>query len=137
MTKPKVTVIRQTFLIEAEPEFVFDTYVDPKKHAEFTGSPATGKAKVGGTFTAWDGYITGKYVELARGKKIVHEWTTTGWPEGSPPSLVDITLRKVGKKTELTMLHSNVPVGLAEGFTEGWPKSYWEPLKKYVKDRSS
>lgn len=130
----KFAVIRQKVLVDASPEEVYLAYVDPKKHAEFTGSTATGKARVGGRFTAWDGYSFGKYLELQKGKKIVHEWTTTDWPEGYPPSLVELTLKPKGKKTELTMLHSKAPAEQADSYAQGWTDYYWEPLKKYFEE---
>lgn len=127
--------IRQTCLIEADPEDVFDAYVDPEKHSEFTGSQAKGRPKVGGRFTAWDGYIAGKYVRLERGKRIVHEWTTTEWPAGYPASMVEITLRKKGGATELTMVHSKVPREQAEDYAQGWTDYYWKPLKQYLEKK--
>ncbi len=131
MKELKFEVIRQTVIVDAPPEAVYEAYVDPAKHAAFTGSPATGKPKVGSKFTAWDGYITGKYVKLERGKKIVHEWTTTEWPTGYPPSLVELTFKPKGKKTEMTMVHSKAPSEQAKDYAEGWMQWYWEPLKKY------
>jgi activator of HSP90 ATPase len=127
----KTAVIKQKVLIDADPGSVFEAYVNPTRHADFTGSPASGKGEVGGTFTAWDGYITGKYVELVKGEKVVHEWTTTGWPDGAPASMVEITLKKVGKKTEFTMVHTKVPAEQAKDYEQGWTDYYWEPLKKY------
>lgn len=127
----KFESIRQTVVIDASPEEVYLAYVDPKKHAAFTGSPAGGTPKVGCKFTAWDGYITGKYTELVRGKRIVHEWTTTEWPEGYPPSMVELTLKRKGGKTELTMVHSRAPAAQAEDYAQGWTDWYWEPMKKY------
>ncbi len=124
-------VIKQTVLIDASPIEVYEAYVDPKKHADFTGSPATGSPKVGGMFTAWDGYISGKYIELEKGKKIVHEWKTTEWPQGYPPSIVELTFKRKGTKTELTMVHSKAPAEQAQSYAEGWKEFYWEPLKKY------
>jgi activator of HSP90 ATPase len=127
----KFEVIKQKVVVDASPEEVYEAYVDPKKHSEFTGSPATGVARVGGRFTAWDGYISGKYIELEKGKKVVQEWKTTEWPEGYPPSVVKLTFKPKGKKTELTMVHSKAPAGQAESYAEGWMEWYWEPLKKY------
>jgi uncharacterized protein YndB with AHSA1/START domain len=71
--KSKVRTIKQKVVIPASPKEVYDAYVDPKKHSKFTGSKATGKAVVGGKFTAWDGYISGKYLELDDGKRVVQE----------------------------------------------------------------
>ena len=130
MTNKYVT-IRQTALIDASPEDVYEAYVNPKKHAAFTGQSATGAAKVGGRFTAWDGYTAGRYLKLERGKTILHEWTTTEWPRGYPPSLVQLTLKARGKKTGLTMVHSKVPADQGEEYAEGWKEYYWEPLKRY------
>lgn len=127
----KFETIKQAEVIDASPIEVYEAYVNPKNHAEFTGSSATGTPRVGGKFTAWDGYITGKYLKLEKGKRILHEWTTTEWPEGYPPSLVELTLKAKGKKTELTMVHSKVPAEQAESHTGGWKESYWEPLREY------
>jgi len=123
--------IKQTVLIDASPAEVYEAYVDPKKHAAFTGQSATGSPKVGGRFTAGDGYISGKYLVLEKGKKILHEWTTTEWPAGYPPSLLELRLRAKGKKTELTMLHTKVPEEQVDYYAEGWKEFYWVPLKKH------
>jgi len=127
----KTGTIRQTALFDATPLEVYEAYVDPKKHAEFTGDSATGTQKVGGRFTAGDGYISGKYLALEKGKHILHEWTTTEWPEGYPPSVLELTLKAKGKKTELTMVHSKVPEEQVEYYAEGWKEYYWKPLQKY------
>ena len=81
----KTKTIRQKITVPAKPIEVYEAFVDAKKHSAFTGSKATGKGKVGGKFTAWDGYISGKLLELEEGKRIVQEWVTTEWPEGYPP----------------------------------------------------
>jgi uncharacterized protein YndB with AHSA1/START domain len=127
----KFGTIKQIVLIDASPEEVYEAYVNPKKHAEFTGQKATGTPKVGGRVSAGDGYISGKYVELEKGKRIRQEWTTTEWPAGYPPSVLELKLRPKGKKTELTMLHSKVPEEQIDYYAEGWKEFYWEPMKKY------
>jgi activator of HSP90 ATPase len=130
--KLSTTTITQEFVFPGTPIVVYETLVDPKKHAAMTGASATGKIKVGGSFTAWDGYITGKYIELARGSRIVCEWTTTEWPAGYPPSQLDLTLTRSKDGTKLTMVHSKVPSSQAEAYRQGWIDSYWKPLKKYL-----
>lgn len=123
--------IRQTVLIDAVPADVFAAYVDPKKHSAFTGQAATGTPKVGGRLTAGDGYSSGRYLVLEKGRKIVHEWVTTEWPEGYPPSILSLTLKAKGNKTELTMVHDKVPEGQVDYYAGGWKEYYWGPLKKY------
>jgi activator of HSP90 ATPase len=127
----KVTTIKQKVIIPATPEEVYDAFTDASKHSAFTGSKATSDAKVGGKFTAWDGYISGKNLELEKPKKIVQEWKTTEWPEGYPPSRFELTLKKTKDGTEISMIHSNVPAEQADDIKQGWIDFYWNPLKKY------
>ena len=127
----KFATIKQSALIDGTPREVYLAYTDPKKHAAFTGQSAAGAPKVGGKFTAGDGYITGKYLVLETGKRILQEWTTTEWPDGYPASILELTFKAKGKKTELTMVHSKVPEGQADYYAQGWREYYWQPLKEY------
>jgi len=127
----KFGTIKQKVTIPASPSEVYAAFLSAKKHSKFTGSPATTNARARAKFTAWDGYISGKNLELVRGKKIVQEWKTTEWPDGYPPSRLELTLVPKGKGTELTMVHSEVPADQVEEYAQGWPESYWGPLKKY------
>src|SRR4030065_2547096 len=98
--KLKTTSITQKVVIPQAPEEGYDAFMDAKKHSAFTGAKATCDATVGGEFSAWDGYITGKNLELDKGKRIVQEWITTEWPEGYPPSKLELTLQKTEKGNE-------------------------------------
>lgn len=84
-------VIKQTVFIPAKPVQVYDAYINAKKHSDFTGGKATCNPKVGGNFTAWDGYIFGKNLELRKGTKIMQEWTTTDWPKCNPASILELS----------------------------------------------
>lgn len=126
----KTTTIKQTVFIPAKPMDVYTALIDEGKHIEFTGSKASIDPKVGGKFTAWDGYIFGKNLTLEKGKKIIQEWQTTEWPD-FPPSIVEFSFNKKGDGTELIMIQSKVPIEQAESYRQGWIDFYWEPLKKY------
>ncbi|HUK84687.1 MAG TPA: SRPBCC domain-containing protein [Candidatus Acidoferrum sp.] len=134
--KTPVKTIKQKVVIPASPQEVYDAYVDPKKHSAFTGSKATGKAVVGGKFTAWDDYIFGKYLELENGKRVVQEWTSTDFPKGYGPSKLELCFNKVAGGTEIVMVHSNVPEEQADDTADGWTEWYWDPLKKYFSEKS-
>lgn len=136
LNKSEVTTITQKVIIpKVSPKQVYEAYVDPKKHSEFTGSEATGKPVVGGKFTAWDGYISGKFLELEEGKRVVQEWTSTDFHEGAPTSRLELTFREVPKGTEIVMVHSNVPKDQEDETADGWTEYYWEPLKQYFKKK--
>jgi activator of HSP90 ATPase len=124
--------IRQKVVLKANPEEIYDIFIDPRKHSAFTGAKATCNPKVGGRITAWDGYIAGKNVELEKGKRIVQEWKTTEWPRGYPSSILTLTFQRKGNGTLLTMVHSKVPKSQIEEYRQGWYDSYWNPLKEYL-----
>lgn len=101
--------IEQVVQLDAKPHDVFDALLDPVKHSDFTGSPATTSRRTGARFTAWDSYISGKNIRFVKDKKIVQEWKTTEWPKGYPPSKLEFTLTAKNGRTELKMVHSKVP----------------------------
>jgi len=132
----EITIIKQTVVIPASPKEVYEAYINPEKHAEFTGAKATGKPKVGGKYTAWDGYIFGKFLVLEDGKRVVQEWTTTDWEDGYEASKLELTFCQVPKGTEIVMVHSNVPKAQANEIEQGWTEFYWNPLKEYFSKQS-
>jgi uncharacterized protein YndB with AHSA1/START domain len=133
--RTKTRTIRQRMILPAPPAKVYEALVNAKKHAAFTAAEATGVARVGARFTAWDGYISGTHVLLERGKRIVQRWATTEWPEGCSPSRLEIRLEASGQGTALTMIHSDVPAAQASNLRAGWRKYYWEPLKAWLAAR--
>lgn len=128
---PRVTTITQKVVVSAAPGDVYDAFINSRKHARFTGSPATGSGRIGGTFTAWDGYISGVNRALVPGRKIVQDWRTTEWPEGAEDSRIEFTFKPVKGGTEVRMVHSKVPAAQAKSLRQGWIDFYWTPLKQY------
>jgi len=131
----KTVTIEQAEFIKAKPFEVYDAFTDPKRHSEFTGAEATGEPKVGGEFTAWDGYISGKHLKLENGKRILQEWVTTEWPDGRASSLLELAFEAKGDGTQVTLTHSKVPAEQAEEYRQGWIDFYWKPLKKYFEKK--
>lgn len=127
----KVTTLRQTKFIPAKPVEVYDAFMKAKMHTTFTGSKATCNPKVGGKFTAWDGYITGKNLELKKGKLIVQQWKTTEWPKGYSPSILNLSFKQMKGGTQVKMVQSNVPASQAKNYRQGWVDAYWNPLRRY------
>ena len=127
----KTKTIKQKQFISAKPVEIYDALLNEQKHSAFTGAKATCDRRVGGKFTAWDGYITGKNVKLENGRRIIQEWKTSEWPQGYPPSLIEFTFKPKAGGTEVSMKQSNVPSTQAINYEKGWKDYYWRPLKKY------
>ncbi|HEV8537713.1 MAG TPA: SRPBCC family protein [Bacteroidota bacterium] len=132
----KTRTIRQKEYVSAKPVEIYDAFLNEQKHTAFTGAKATCERRVGGKFTAWDGYIAGKNVKLENGRRIIQEWRTSEWPDGYPPSVIEFTFKPKGDGTEIRMIQSKVPATQAKNYKQGWTDYYWRPLKKYFGKRT-
>lgn len=115
----------------ATPMQVYKIFMDSKLHAKFTGGKAKISKKVGGKFSAYDGFIWGKNLVLQPGKKIVQEWYAKDMPKGHRTEIT-ILLKKAAKGTKLMFTHKGVPDWDYKDKVEGWKKFYWEPMKKML-----
>lgn len=113
-----------------KPDEVYKTWLDSKGHSKMTGSKAKASDKVGGGFTAWDGYISGTNLELKPGKKIVQSWRTSEFSDSEDDSRLEITLAPDEGGTKLTLRHSNLPAH-GEQYRQGWVDSCFDPMKSY------
>ncbi|MBI4547246.1 MAG: SRPBCC domain-containing protein [Ignavibacteriae bacterium] len=130
-TSTKTKTIKQKEYIAAPPQEIYDALLDEEKHSAFTGARATCDRRVGGKFTAWDGYIFGTNMVLEHGHRIVQEWKTTEWPNGYGPSIIEFTFKPKVNGTEIRIVQTNVPASQAALYKQGWAEHYWTPLKKY------
>ena len=124
--------IIQKVKFKAGPEKLFEMYMDSKKHSLATGGKAVLSRKVGGSFTAWEGYIRGKNLALLPGKMIVQTWRTTTFKRVDQDSILVLTFEKTPGGALMIMIHTAVPDSIASKFKTGWQKHYWEPWKKYL-----
>jgi uncharacterized protein YndB with AHSA1/START domain len=117
--------------IPASPEAVYDAWLDSAAHSAMTGAEATASDQVGADFTAWDGYIRGRNVELVKGRRIVQSWRTSKFSDADPDSIVTVTLAPAKGGVRLTLEHSNVPDGHKSYEGGGWEDNYFAPMKEY------
>ncbi len=87
--------------------------------------------EVGGAFTLFGGYITGRHVELVPGERIVQAWRTGSWPPGIY-SIAKFELAELASGTKIVFDHTGFPKGDAEVLASGWKAHYWEPLEKLL-----
>jgi activator of HSP90 ATPase len=93
--------------------------------------PAEISREVGGAFTLFGGYITGRHVELVPNERIVQAWRTGGWDPGVY-SIAKFELVEQGSGTRIVFDHTGFPKGEAEVLASGWKAHYWEPLGKLL-----
>lgn len=126
-------MIHQIVHFNATSQQIYECLMDEKKHSDFTGAKAKIENKVNGTFSVWDGYATGKSLELVAGKKIVQEWYASDWPEGDVSKLT-IEFYEEGDGTVLTLTQIGVPEEFEKNVESGWDEYYWKPLKDYLEN---
>ena len=122
-------------MFKATPHQVYEALMDAKQHARFSGDTATISRKVGGTFSAYGGYITGKNIKLVQDEKILQEWIASDFPQGHT-STATFIFKAVKGGTKLLFTHAYVPPAQYESLKQGWIDYYWEPMKEFFKEKS-
>ena len=128
---PETIKVSATFRVSAKR--IYDAWLNSKEHSAMTGGKATSSTKIGGKFTVWDGYISGKNIELVKNKRIVQTWRGTDFPKESIDSILIIHLDETENGTTVTLTHTEIPEGMGKSYAKGWKDFYFNPMKKYFK----
>ena len=120
-------------IFNTSPKALYEAWLIGEEHAEMTGGDATGSAKEGTEFTAWDGYIWGTNKTLTPHSKIIQAWRTAEFAENDDDSIVEISLTEVDGGTELTITHTNIPEGQTQ-YEQGWVDHYIDPMTAFFND---
>ena len=91
--------------------------------------------EVGAEVSAWDGYISGRNLELVPGERIVQSWRTSEFGDEHEDSVITVVLEEVDDGTLLTLEHSNVPDEQRSYEEGGWQSNYFEPMVAYFSER--
>lgn len=111
---------------------VYGAWLDAEEHTDFSGGEATCDARVGGAFTAWDGYIEGRNLELEEGRRIVQSWRTSDFDEGDADSRLELLFEDDGcGGCRLTLRHTELPTGQGARYEQGWREFYFAPMAEY------
>ena len=126
--------MKETFelreIFPVEPLEIYHAWLDSELHGSMTGGEAECSTKIGGSFSAWGGYIKGKNIKLVENQEIVQSWRTSEFTATDEDSILFITLNKISEGTEVVLSHSNIPVGQTQ-YKQGWVDHYFTPMKAY------
>jgi activator of HSP90 ATPase len=123
--------IRVSDVFAAPSDRVYAAWIDSEQHGAMTGSKATIDPKIGGRFTAWDGYCEGRNLELVQGRKVVQSWRSTEFPDDAPDSRLEVRFEDHPDGCRVVIVHTDIPEGMGEKYESGWATSYFEPMKKH------
>jgi len=120
-------------IIPAKLAEIYEAWLSSEGHAAMTGSPAKVDGRVGGEFSAWDGYIFGTTLELTPNRRIVQAWRTTEFPDDAPDSHLEVLLEEVSEGARITLIHQDMPEDQVDSYRQGWEDFYFKPMKEYFK----
>lgn len=112
---------------------IFNAWLNSKLHTDMTGGEALVSSKLGGKFKAWDGYISGKNLELIKDKRIIQTWRSSEFAKNDLDSLLVVNFEDVSGGCRVTISHSQIPRGQGENYKQGWEDFYLLPMKAYFK----
>jgi activator of HSP90 ATPase len=115
--------------IKAEIEDVYSALTNPFAIELWSGYPAKMSTEVNSPFELWGGDISGHNMAFEENKSLVQEWY---FGEQDAPSIVTIKLFKQGGKTQLDLLHTNIPSEAYDDMVEGWNVNYLQAVKAFL-----
>ena len=115
-------------VIPTTPQRIYEAWLNSAEHSKMTGAAANIE---GDTFTAWDGYISGKTLSSTPYERIEQRWRTNEFPEGATDSELTIRFKPAAGGTEVTIEASNLPDGQGQGYEAGWRDFYFTPMTEY------
>ena len=124
-----------TTAIPASAQEIYDAWLDSVAHSEMTGGKASMSDDIDAEVSAWDGYISGRNLELIPGERIVQSWRTTQFSDEHEDSIITLTFEEAEDGTLITLVHSNVPDEQTSHELGGWQEYYFRPMKEYFARR--
>lgn len=136
--------IHQELLFDSGPQRVYDALTSGKSFDAITRSsdgdamlkapgakPTAINGEVGGTFTLFGGYVTGRNLEMLPAERLVQAWRAGSWKPGAF-SIATFSFVKEGTKTRLLFDHRGFPDGEGASLAQGWHVHYWGPLTTFL-----
>ena len=122
---------KKYYIITAPPDQVYLALTNEATFQLWSGDQAEIQAEPGGEFSLWDGSIVGKFLELERPNKIVHQWYFGDQPE---ESIVTIKLHLHVQGTSVELRHTNIPDTEYQDIIDGWNDVYFGSLSEFYED---
>lgn len=126
------TIITDSVVLPASAEKLFEMYLDPVRHAAFTGKPVTIGAEQGASFEAFDGVLTGTILRVVRPRLVVQSWRSALFHDEDPDSTLILTFTPEQDQGRIDLVHLDVPGHDYDDVVAGWKKYYWDPWREYL-----
>ena len=125
-------VIRQSVVLPAPAETLFEMYLNPAMHQTITGAPVEIGDERGSKFKAFDGALTGIILEVVKSRLIIQSWRSKVFKAEDPDSTLILSFTPEADEGRIDLIHLDVPDHDYDGVTQGWEKYYWAPWRAYL-----
>jgi activator of HSP90 ATPase len=126
------SIISQSIVLPAPAATLYETYVDPIRHAELTGAPVQIGIQTGAAFRAFDGAITGTMLSVRPPLLVLQSWRSINFHATDPDSTLILAFVPQDRDGRIELIHLDVPEQDYRGVIEGWEKFYWAPWRKLL-----
>jgi activator of HSP90 ATPase len=124
--------IKQHVVLPAPAAELFAAYLNPETHAAITGAPVIIGRNPGDCFEAFNGQLSGHMIDVAEPRLIVQAWRSAIFYDTDPDSTLVLAFSDTEEGGRIDLIHTGVPEHDHDGVTEGWPKFYWDPWRRYL-----
>jgi activator of HSP90 ATPase len=122
--------ITQQALIAAEPAEVYAVLADADALSALSGMSGVPGRSAGEEFSAFDGNVTGRQIELVPGQRLVQAWRFPQFAPGTY-SMVSFTLTAEAGGTRLVIQQHGEPDDWHDHIDANWPTFYLTPLENH------
>jgi activator of HSP90 ATPase len=122
--------ITQQALIAAEPAEVYAVLADADALSALSGMSGVPGRSAGEEFSAFDGNVTGRQIELVPGQRLVQAWRFPQFTPGTY-SMVSFTLTAEAGGTRLVIEQHGEPDDWHDHIDANWPTFYLTPLENH------
>lgn len=123
--------LTKNYEINASPSDVYNALTDSETIAKWSGFDAQIDPVPGGKFSFFGGQITGTNKEVSK-NKIVQDWYAQGF---EAPSKVTFNIIEDGGKTNVELIHEEIPDPAIDAITAGWDTKYLGVMKEYLDNK--
>jgi activator of HSP90 ATPase len=119
--------IQQHVKLDASPAQVYQVLADSSALSALSGKSGQPGRTAGAEFSAFDGNVVGRQIELVPGERLIQAWRFPVWEPGAY-SIVRFTLTAEDGGTLLSLEQHGVPADWQEHVNTNWPTFYLRPL---------
>ena len=128
------SIIRQSVVLSASADKLFEMYMNPLTHQAITGAPVEIGDKRGSKFNSFDGALTGTILEVIKPTLIIKSWRSINFMDEDPDSTLILSFTPEGDAGRIDLIHLDVPDQDFDGVNQGWENYYWTPWRTYLAD---